>query len=260
MPNDVSAIEKEAHRLLDEQHYGDASKLFVQAAGIHQGQGKHQSAALCFSSAASCWALKAGDKTFFHYAALNYEKAAKEAELAYDLEYASMLYKYAATSHERDLEDAGFSECYYRSKECYRKHLALNIFPFLRPRGAFGFDQNNGLKKQVGMVFSWITMTFSFCIWGHGEKPQRTILFALFLILTFSYLYSHGQMINAGVTVKPSLLETTYYSTLTLIHISYKDIVPVGINGYITVVEEFFGVFLMPIFMTGLFRKYLRFV
>lgn len=261
MTVEVKSLESEAHRLLSEQEHQEASKLFSQAASAYQEHGQHQQAAFCFASAASCWALKAGEKALFYYAATCYEKAAKEAQLSGDFEYASTLYKHAGICYERDLEYVGFAECFYLSKECYRKYLSRSLFHLkkihITPRQA----QSNTLKEKVRLLASWSSLTFSSLLWGHGERPQRTIMFAGFLILAAAALNTQGYVLRGGITTRLNLFDAAYLSIVTFTHFGYSEVVPIGFTKGIAILEACFSeILILPIFITGLCRKYLRFI
>ena len=126
MSKNPELLEKEAYAFLFQENFEEAFKLFRRAAESYKGQKNYKQATLCFTSAASCWNKKYEEKTFFN-AASSYEKAAREAEKYGDLEYATLLYKYAAINYERDVEFFNFSDCFYRSKECYRKFLMYSL-------------------------------------------------------------------------------------------------------------------------------------
>ena len=258
MRDDIKSIEKEAHRLLEEKEYQEAAELFCRVAGSHKEEGQHQQAALCFAFAASCWALKAGEKTFYN-AATMYEKAAKEAEAACDFEYASLLHKHAAICYERDLEYLGFSECFYRSKECYRKFLKVSLFNANKAKNVSEVARKHSLKKLIQRFILWCFLTFSYILWGHGERPHRTIIFGCSLILGFALLYTCGYVKANQAVIRPHLFEALYFSVITFTTVGYGDIVPVGLNKAIAILEAFSGLFIAPVFITGLCRKYLRF-
>lgn len=260
MTTEIKSLEQEAHRLLSTHEHQEASKLFCQAAGFYQAQGQHQQAAFCFASAASSWSLKAGEKALFYYAATCYEKAAKEAGLAGDFEYASMLYKHAGICYERDLEYVGFAECFYLSKECYRKYLSESLFHAKKAHPS-RTGHKGSLIEHARLLIAWASLVFSSFLWGHGERPQRTIVFGGFLIVAAALLFTQGHVQKSGYTVKPHLLEAAYLSVVTFTHSGYGEIVPIGFNKGIAILEACFsGIFIVPIFITGLCRKYLRFI
>ena len=255
MTEDIKSIEKEAHRLLDEKEYQGAAELFSRAAGSHQEHRHHQQAALCFALAASCWALKAGEKTFYNAAAM-YEKAAREAEATGNFEYASLLHKHAAICYERDLEYLGFSECFYRSKECYRKFLKLSLFDAHKVINEPG---GRSLRNSIRQLISWCLLTFSWILWGHGERPQRTIILGCLLIVGYAFIYTLGFVETRQAVVRPHLFQAVYYSVITFTTVGYGDIVPLGLNKVFAILEALSGLCIAPVFITGLCRKYLRF-
>ena len=253
MEQEVKLIEKEAHRLLEEHKYQQAADLFYRVANSYQKFGKHHPAAMCLASAASCWALKAGEQTFYQ-AAREYEKAAQEAEKSGDLEYTALLYKQAAVCYEKDKEYLEFSECYYRSKEYFRRFLGTSIFNPQKLKDSKGGYSQEFYKR----VMLWLTLSFSYLLWGHGERPQRTIVFGLLFIIFFAILYTQGYLFDRGVLMRPNLFEALYFSVITFTTVGYGDVTPAGINKFIAVGEAFGGLFIAPIFITGLCRKYLR--
>lgn len=212
---------------------------------------------MCFASAASCWALKSGEKAFDN-TATSYNEAAREAEASGDMDYASLLYKYAAVNFEREMEFINFSECFYRSKECYRKFLTFSLFNPKKIHQITRSKVEGGIKGVVRRIFSWFVLTLSFLVWGHGERPIRTLYFAFFLIFSSALLYTQGYLIKNGAIFDPDLFEAVYFSVVTFTTVGYGDITPVGFNKLVVVVELICGIFIVPIFIIGFSRKYLR--
>jgi len=256
MTFEVKSIEKEAHRLLDEQKYEEAVELLYRAAASYKKLNKHHESALCYASAAGSWTLKSGEQTFYR-ACLDYERAAKEAELSGDLEYAALLYKHAAVYYERDKDYNSFSDCYYKSKEYYRKYLRNSLFFFRKNR--YGKPPKKSFRDILKRLTRWLTLTFSAYLWGHGERPYRTILFGVGFIFFCSCLYTQGYLIAGNSIFRPSLFQALYFSVVTFTTIGYGDMVPIGLSKGIVMIESFSGLFFIPIFITGLCRKYLRF-
>jgi tetratricopeptide (TPR) repeat protein len=260
MADDIKNLEIKAQKLFEEKKYDEAINLFSQAGEAYQDLNLHDQSALCFASAAGCYESKAGKQLMFYYASTFYEKAAHQAEISGDFEYASTLYKHAGTCYERDLEFDSFSECFYLSKECYRKSLRpANILSGLWQRNPELVRHRTDFKNWLDRWFSWAALSLSSIIWGHGERPQRTILFGCSLILISAVIYSQGHLSIKGVPFKPGFFDSLYFSIVTMIRIGYGDIVPVGFSNVIAILEEFVGIFLVPLFLTGLCRKYLRF-
>jgi tetratricopeptide (TPR) repeat protein len=254
MEQAADLLEKEAHILLAQENFAEAYRLFKKSAQIYKNQGNHKEAALCFSSAASCWAIKSGEKTFYN-AAMTYEEAATQAHISGDPEYASLLYRYAAINYERDLEFINFSDCFYRSKECYREFLTLSL---LSPKKIYHIakgGQESGITKRV---FLWLALTFSFLVWGHGERPARTFYSGIFLVFLSAFVYMCGVLSKDGVIFKPNFFEAFYFSMVTFTTVGFGDIIPVGFAKFMVMLEAFSALFITPIFVIGLSRKYLR--
>jgi tetratricopeptide (TPR) repeat protein len=254
---DPKTLEKEAYTFLAQERYEEAFKSFTRAADIYKGKANHQQAALCLASAASCWGLRSGEKTFYN-AATSYESAAKEAEATGDLEYASMLYKYAAINYEKDMELASFSDMYYASKECYRRFLTLRLFWPSKIHPIMASNEQDGIRGTPRRLFQWIAFTLSFLLWGHGERPARAFFFGIFLIALCAFLYTQGNLLSHGVVFHPTIWQALYFSIVTFTTVGYGDITPIGFARVIVVFELFYGIFVMPLFIVGLSRKYLR--
>ncbi|MBF0489300.1 MAG: two pore domain potassium channel family protein [Candidatus Omnitrophica bacterium] len=259
MTDNIKRIEQEAQLSLEKKDYEKALKLFSEAGGSYQDIGQHQQAAVCFASAAGCYEAKAGAQSLFYYASSYYSKAAKEAEISGDFEYASMLYKHAGICYERDLEFVGFSECFFLSKECYRKSLVSNLFNKKNFSNNISILLRIDYKDVIKSIILWLSLFFSSLLWGHGERPMRTVGFGCFLVFLFALIYTQGQFIAGQDIHKPHLLESLYFSLVTIMHIGYWDIKPIGLNHGAAILEAFAGVFILPLFLTALCRKYLRF-
>ncbi len=250
MEQEVKLIEKEAHRLLEEHKYQQAADLFYRVANAYQKFGKHHPAAMCLASAASCWALSSGEATFYN-AARDYEKAAQEAEKSGDWEYTALLYKHAAVCYEKDKEYQEFSKCYFLSKEFFCRFIGQSLLNVQKLR-------DEGYRKFCKRTMLWLTLLLSSCIWGHGERPWRTVVFGAFFIVLIAILYTQGYLIKDGRPIHPDLGESIYFSVATFLTVGYGDLIPIGFNRGIAILESFGGIFIFPIFITGLCRKYLR--
>ncbi len=253
MFQDAKLTERDAQKLLDEQKFEEAAAVYYRLTKDHQGAGQHHPAAMCLASAASCWARKAGESSFYQ-AARDYESAAREALLSKEFEYAGMLYKHAAVCYERDKEYLEFSECYFRSKECFRRFNQQSFFTIHTLR-----EPRLWFDRETYRQFSeWFILSFSSMLWGYGERPHRTVIFGMTLMVLFAVLYMQGSLIDHGAAVKPSFGDALYFSVATFTTSAYGDITPSGANRFIAVGEAYSGLFIVSIFITGLCRKYLR--
>lgn len=257
MDRETKILEEEAYSFLYQEKFDEAFGLFRKAADIHKNKGSSKQAAICFAAAGSSWSVKCGEKTFFN-AAVCYEEASQQAEMSGDYEYASLLYKYAAVNYERDMELFKFAECFYRSKECRRKFLTFLLLDPKKIHPIAKSEEEKGVMPFAKRVFSWFALSFSYVIWGHGERPLRTVLSGLVIVFLFSFLYTLGYLTIDGSILKPSFVEALYFSVITFSTVGYGDITPIGVNKLIVMIEALFGMFVMSIFVVGLSRKYLR--
>lgn len=257
MQEDPKLLEQQAGEALSLEKYHDAFTLYQKAANIYKSANRHKQAALCFASAAGCWSKKSGEKTFYN-AALSYEAAAREAEKSGDLEYAAMLYKYAAINYERDREFINFSDCFYRSKECQRKFLGYRLLNPKKIHPIMPSQKRRGFSSGCKCVFFWIGLWFSNLIWGHGERPVRTFYTGISIIFLAALVYTGGRLIHDGVVIQPHFFEALYFSVITFTTVGYGDLTPLGAIRIAVMIEALCGLFIIPLFMIGLSRKYLR--
>ncbi|MCX5705515.1 MAG: ion channel [Candidatus Omnitrophica bacterium] len=254
---DPRVIEKKAYDFLVESKYEDAFHAFREAGDLYSAAGSHKESSLCFSSAASCWALRQGEKVLQN-AAISYESAASEAEKAGDYEYASLLYRYAAINYEKDMEFAKYSECFFASKESQRRYLMFSVF---NPKRIHNISTGKGHKWTHSIIkrtYHWLGLTFAAMLWGHGERPMRTFLFAIFIIFAMASLYTFGRLEADNEVFRPNIFSAMYFSAITFTTVGYGDINPIGLTRALAMVEAFCGVFITPLFIVGMSRKYLR--
>jgi hypothetical protein len=258
MNKDPKALEEQAFSLLSQGKFEEAYKAYSEAATSYRAEKNHTQAALCFASAASCWSIKSGEKTFFK-AARAYESAATQAQASGDLEYASLLYKYAAINHERDREMLDFSECLYRSRECHRKFLTYRLFTPNKIHPIAKWEEEKGFFGFIKRIISWVAINLSYLAWGHGERPLRAFSFGVSVVTISAFLYMHGTLLNgSGDLFRPRFLDALYFSIVTFSTVGYGDIVPVGVSRLLGAAEALSGIFIMPLFIISLTRRYLR--
>ena len=257
MQSEPKLLEREAYSFLSQERFEEAFRLFRRAAQIYKREQNHKQAALCFASAASCWGKRSGEKTFYK-AGLAYEDAAHQAEKSIDYEYASLLYKHAARNHERDGEFSEYSKCFYLSKECYRRFLTLRIVNPKKINSIIGDQRDTGVKSFFKHLLYWFMSTFSYIVWGHGERPARTLFAGILIILLAASFYTVGFLSKEGLLFAPNFFQAFYFSVVTFTTLGYGDIAPVGFTKLVAITEAFCGLFTIPLFIVGLSRKYLR--
>jgi len=257
MKNDPRLLEEKANKLLSEEKYSDAYPLFKKASHLYRENNNLKEATLCCTLAASCWSIKSGEKRF-HNAAILYERAATDALSCNDYEYASLLYKQAAINYERDRELISLSDCLYKSREAYRKYLTYRLFKPNRIKQITKSKDKKGLLSYLKRFFIWLMLGFSYLIWGHGEKPSRTFLTCAIIILLSALLYSLGHTIKEGIISRPNVSDAIYFSVITFSTVGFGDVTAVGLTKVVVMFESLSGIFIMPLFIVGFSRKYLR--
>lgn len=257
MDKEPKLLEQKAYEFLSQEKFYEAFVAYQKAANIYKRGKNYKQAALCFASAASCWSKKSGEKTFYN-AAVSYEAAAMQADKSGDLEYASMLYKYAAINYERDREFISFSDCLYSSKECYRRFLTYRIINPKKIHPIARSKEEKGIRGFIRHLFLWIALTFSYLVWGHGERPLRTFYAGIAVVFLSAVLYSQAYLLKGGGVFKAHFWEAFYFSVVTFTTVGYGDITPIGFTKLVVTIEAFCGLFIIPLFVIGLSRKYLR--
>jgi tetratricopeptide (TPR) repeat protein len=251
-------LEKEAHALLAREKFEEAYAAFKKAGEIYKESGCPKEAAFCLASAASCWAIRSGEK-LFHNASKTYREAARESELAGDWEYASLLYRQAAINFERDMEFLSFSECFYNSRECLRKFMTRSLFMPQKNHPASILGTHGEAPPHIfKRLWLCCALNLSALIWGHGEKPGRTFGLAVFLVIFSSFFYMHGHLVRGELIFRPDFLQSLYFSVVTFTTVGYGDVSPVGATRLMAMLEAFSSLFIIPMFLVGLSRKYLR--
>ena len=87
---------------------------------------------------------------------------------------------------------------------------------------------------------------------------MKTFILAMSIILLAAAAYSSGSLSEAGTVLKPDFFKALYFSIVTFSTVGYGDIVPVGPSRCIAVTEALSSLFIMPLFVVALSRKYLR--
>ena len=164
----------------------------------------------------------------------------------------------AAINFERDMEFFSFSDCFYRSRECLRKFVTRSLFmpQKIHNIGALPIERGEaGVLKRLALC---VSLTFSALIWGHGERPGRAFYASIALMVLASFFYMQGGLLKGAVIFRPNFLQAVYFSVTTFTTVGYGDIAPTGITKIIAMAEVFCGIFVGPIFIVGLSRKFLR--
>jgi hypothetical protein len=254
----ASALEREAHRLRSEHKIDQAFQTFDQAAKLYQAAKEPLKAAVCFSSAATCWNIHTGWQPLRNAATRN-ESAALQAVEARDFGYAETLFSEAALLYEKEGDFTKFSYCYRRAKDARLARL-WRTFTSIRP-GLQGMVvlENVSWWDRVMNFFSWVFGSLNRLIWGYGELPFRTLGIACAVIALSAFCYhASGTVLAGGFVQKIDLFESFYLSIITYTTVGYGDYLPVGWIRSVAALEALSGIFFTPLFLIALTRRYLR--
>lgn len=252
------SLEREAYRLRGESKIDQAFQTFDQAAKLFQEANEPLKAAVCFSSAATCWNIHTGWQPLRNAATRN-ESAALQALKARDHAYAEALFSEAALLYEKEGDFTKYSYCYRRAKDA---RLARLWKTFALPQGqnaqAVGL-QSVPWRDRAATFLSWFFGSLNRLIWGYGEMPFRTLGIACGIIILSAFCYDvSGSVLTGGFMRKIDLPESFYMSIMTYTTVGYGDYVPIGWVRAIAALEALSGVFLTPLFIIALARRYLR--
>jgi hypothetical protein len=252
------ALEREAHRLRGESKIDQAFQAFDQAAKLFQEANEPLKAAVCFSSAATCWNIHTGWQPLRNAATRN-ESAALQALEAQDQAYAETLFSEAALLYEKEGDFKKYSYCYRRAKDARLARL-WGTFLQIQGQGSLAIRlQPVSWKERASTFWSWFFGSLNRIIWGYGEMPFRTFGIACVAIILSAFCYYvSGEVLTGGFVQKINLFESFYMSIMTYTTVGYGDYVPMGWSRGVAALEALFGIFLTPLFLIALTRRYLR--
>lgn len=255
---EAQELENKARQLLDKNQPEEAFKDFDEAASLYKRAGDHYNSAQCYASAGTCWNIHSGEKVLFNSAS-RYQYAGEEAMKCHHYEYARGLFHDASRIYERDGYPKWFSLCFYMSKICEGKHAWLIFTHSTKLKTMPGVGYSGSFKSRFKNFLNWLLNEFHYLIWGYGERPCRAILSAFFIILLSCIIfYTSGTLVYRGGNINPSFFDSLYFSVVTFTTLGYGDYQPIGIYRLVSMVEAFSGLFIMPLFVVALTRKYLR--
>lgn len=254
------ALERKAHQLRGEKKIGEAFEAFDRAAVLYRNAGEHLKAALCFASAASAWNLHTGWQPLSQ-AALRTYWAAQEAMKAKNYDYARTLYRDAALLFEKEGDSENYSACFLESHRADRKR-AWEIFAGDKEKTALMTSESIGWSQRMNSLIRWLINSLSDLVWGYGERPLRTGIAACVVISICALFYFAssfaGLILAEGVRRPVYFDEALYLSVITYSTVGYGDYLPLGAIRILASLEALIGIFLTPLFLIALSRRYLR--
>lgn len=246
-----------AKELYENKKMEEAFQAYQEAAIHFQSVEDYSRAADCFSRAATCEKIRAGIETA-REAAVCCENGAKAAIKAGQILHARWLYREAGLIYEREGDFARFSYCFIQAQHTYTKLLFKIAF-----KGLFE-EKNHEVRRaefneRAGAFFRWFFGKVSWWIWGYGEIPWRPFATACMIVLGCGLLYFGSGLIETSHNPgRADLAESLYFSGVTFTTLGYGDDTPQGWIRLVAILEAFCGLFIMPLFVISLSRKYLR--
>ncbi len=252
----ATALEREAHQLRSEQKIQEAFNLFDEAASLYSHAGESLKAALCYASAATCWNIRTGWQPLRNAATRN-ESSAQEALKAGHYQYAKERFLEASLLYEKEGDFGRYSACFYGSHQTDSK-IQWELFTRWR-RSKQDLVQEADLKERLIALGRWAINRLNDLLWGYGERPFRTFWVATAIIFTSALAYSFSGHIRTEGGIRPiSFLEGLYMSVITYTTAGFGDYLPLGWTRFFAGFEASLGIFLAPLFLIGLTRRYLR--
>lgn len=252
------SLEREAQRFRTERKIDEAFTAYDEAGRLYRAEGEHLKAALCFASAATCWNIHTGHEPLRN-AASRSQWAAREALEAGHYDYARGLFREAALLYEKEGDTENYSACFWDSQAAEGKQMWALFFHGREAGGSEPASVSVSGPIRVRALFRWAANVTSRFVWGYGERPFRTLAFALGVILACAFVYGvSGRIAVSGGLREISFLEGLYLSVSTFSTVGYGDYVPLGWARLFAMGEGLSGIFLMPLFLVALTRRYLR--
>ncbi len=257
-PANCLELEREAHHLREAGEVQNAFNLYDRVARLYQQQGEHLKAALCFSQAATCWNIHTGWQPL-HHAATRNQLAAEEALKAKHFEYARDLFHEAATLYEKEGDLEKFSVCYLESQRAKRKRFWHQAVGGQAQNGDLLDEGAVSVKERIRNFGRWLMSEFGDALWGYGEEPLKTVRLLIGIIVSCALYYWKSEgILYHGQAADLTFMDALYFSLVTFTTVGFGDYAPTGFARGISVLESLSALVLVPLFLIGLTRRYLR--
>ena len=159
-------------------------------------------------------------------------------------------------------QDAGY---YQQAGESFYRERCANFWK--RVRG-FNYEQLTIFGKMVRWLSAVrLVPEFIFGRWlfGYGERPVRVLLAAIMVIALCGLFYSSSfcHLVEQGLARRMSLsfVDGIYFSAITFTTVGYGEMYPDPtdlLTRIVVMLEAFSGVFLMPMFVVCLAKRFSR--
>lgn len=256
-PMDAQKLEELADQLFGRHKLEEAFQAYRESALLYKEQKNFKKSSLCFSQASKCEKMRTGREPM-REAALMSLLAGEEAMKAGDYAQAKWLFREAGLFYEQEGDFEEYSKAFIDAQEA---HLH-----FLWSVAATGKKQNRHHQPLTVASFerfeaavAWGLGVMSKILWQYGEAAFRPFLFGFCIVIVCAFIYTFGGPHQAGGTFRNlTFLEALYMSGVTFTTVGFGDFAPGGWMRAVAVCEAFWGIFLTPLFVIALTRRYLR--
>lgn len=127
-------------------------------------------------------------------------------------------------------------------------------------------DSPRSTGHRVDATLRWVTSAFLNAVSGYGERPQRTVLASVAVVLGSAFVYPAAGGIRDGDAVvtyasdgAAAVTDGLYFSVVTFSTLGYGDLEPTGaLARAIAGLEALSGAFLVALFVFALGRQAAR--
>lgn len=255
---DAQKLEDLANQLFGQRKLEEAFQAYREAALLYKEQKNFKKSSLCFSQASKCEKMRTGREPM-REAALMSLLAGEEAMKAADYAQAKWLFREAGLFYEQEGDFEEYSKAFVDAQEAHLHFLWLIA--------ATGKKQSRHHHQPLAVSFferaeagvAWGLGIMSKILWQYGEAAFRPFLFGFLIVFTCALIYKFGGPQNfQGMKQTLTFLEALYMSGVTFTTVGYGDFTPSGWLRAVAVFEAFWGIFLTPLFVIALTRRYLR--
>jgi hypothetical protein len=153
--------------------------------------------------------------------------------------------------HEQS-QDLHKAEYVYRHlKEIYKadgQHEASGIF----------YEHEMEMRRRQSHGLQWLHLSALCLSCGYGERPERSILFGLSIIVLFAFSFYFLPLAGPNGTIYQDFIQALYFSTITFTTLGYGDIHPEGIGRLFAAAEAVIGIFTAALFVFVFTRSMTR--
>lgn len=111
-------------------------------------------------------------------------------------------------------------------------------------------------RHSEGYEFWSLTALWLTC--GYGERPMRSVLFAIALIILFAIAYYFLPLVGPSGPIRHNFPEALYFSVVTFATLGYGDIRLEGWAKVLAALEALLGIFTMALFVFVFCRRMSR--